>query len=701
MKKRVLTAAILFASVSIGYSQVGIGTSSPDASAQLEVKALDKGVLIPRVPLKSTTSDDFTSAKAQSLLVFNTATVSNVTPGFYYWVLASGNGATTIPAHWERIVNQAQLDEAIGNITNIQADLTKVINLLKTAYPANNLVTGAIHDDTVGGGMVFTPGTTPIIEYVYFDGTNYVKKNITSDILNLIKGAESKTLLIKTTDSKKQYYLSEVYIAANTNANGVYTAPTQAVIDTWTSSTLPVGVYEIDIKDGVVNNIQEIMNSTINVTEGGQTFTTVEEYIQYIASTVDGNVIYKNIGTTVAPNWVFQYWDGTQYQTISLTDLVGTAQSKTLLVKTTDNKKQYYLSEAYIVANTNTSGVYAAPSQATINGWVPGTLPVGVYEIDVVNGVITNIEEIFTKNNSFTITGGNTFNNVQEYIEYISQNNLTNGVTKIVLDGTGQASFEQWNNTTNTWTPVLSTAFLTIVKSNETRTTIARSQNNTAYTEVNTDPKGTSIVSYEYSPEKGAKNYINITADMVYSITNNTDVQNAITNVLNRGGNVYFGDHDDDVSTPNVLYTIINGVKTPIDISGIVLNIITNNKQEVKNILGDIYSETTITNTGDTWIDGNKIYMGVYDAIILKGSADLKNPINLTVPQGGTMGKVTGIKIVDANTNQLINTTTTKVALTGTLLNFSIGTGEMYSVLPEAVPNDFNIKVIVEYSIAQ
>jgi hypothetical protein len=73
-------------------SQTGIGTTTPNASAKLEVAATDKGFLPPRVAL--TASNVFspiigTAANATGLLVYNTATAgatpNNVVPGYYYW----------------------------------------------------------------------------------------------------------------------------------------------------------------------------------------------------------------------------------------------------------------------------------------------------------------------------------------------------------------------------------------------------------------------------------------------------------------------------------------------------------------------------------------------------------------------------------------------------------------------------------------
>jgi len=70
---------------------VGISETSitPDASSILEIRSLDKGILIPRVEL--TGSDDVTtiSSPANSLLVYNISTAgtepNNVIPGYYYW----------------------------------------------------------------------------------------------------------------------------------------------------------------------------------------------------------------------------------------------------------------------------------------------------------------------------------------------------------------------------------------------------------------------------------------------------------------------------------------------------------------------------------------------------------------------------------------------------------------------------------------
>src|ERR1035437_6613150 len=57
----------------------------PDGSAILDVTSASKGMLIPRVALTQTTSQSPITSPATSLLVWNTATVNDVTPGYYYW----------------------------------------------------------------------------------------------------------------------------------------------------------------------------------------------------------------------------------------------------------------------------------------------------------------------------------------------------------------------------------------------------------------------------------------------------------------------------------------------------------------------------------------------------------------------------------------------------------------------------------------
>ncbi|WP_121967470.1 hypothetical protein [Myroides sp. N17-2] len=86
MKKRDLLILIFLSFVGITYGQTSIGTPLPNYSAELEVYSENKGVLIPRIELKSNT-DKTTIMGTEypiSLVVYHTGT-KKMLAGFYFW----------------------------------------------------------------------------------------------------------------------------------------------------------------------------------------------------------------------------------------------------------------------------------------------------------------------------------------------------------------------------------------------------------------------------------------------------------------------------------------------------------------------------------------------------------------------------------------------------------------------------------------
>ncbi|HPS84117.1 MAG TPA: hypothetical protein PLA88_07365 [Bacteroidales bacterium] len=86
--KRILLLSLIFSALSFfsakAQNNVGIGTTSPAASALLDLTATDKGLLIPRVTLVAAANGTTpVAAPATGLLVFNTG--GAMTSGFYYW----------------------------------------------------------------------------------------------------------------------------------------------------------------------------------------------------------------------------------------------------------------------------------------------------------------------------------------------------------------------------------------------------------------------------------------------------------------------------------------------------------------------------------------------------------------------------------------------------------------------------------------
>ena len=109
--------AVLFLLITFyAEAQTGIGTTTPHASAKLEVSASDKGFLPPRVALTAANVASPVTSPANGLMVFNTATagsgVNQVVPGYYYW--------NTTSAQWLRIDND--------NLGNHTASVNIILN---------------------------------------------------------------------------------------------------------------------------------------------------------------------------------------------------------------------------------------------------------------------------------------------------------------------------------------------------------------------------------------------------------------------------------------------------------------------------------------------------------------------------------------------------------------------------------------------
>ena len=106
--KKLLIIFFFLSFTYISMAQVGIGTTTPAASAKLDISSTSKGLLIPRVALTGTTDAVTISSPAVSLLVYNTTANSYVTPGYYY------NSGTSGSPLWVKLVNEWGLDTKLN-----------------------------------------------------------------------------------------------------------------------------------------------------------------------------------------------------------------------------------------------------------------------------------------------------------------------------------------------------------------------------------------------------------------------------------------------------------------------------------------------------------------------------------------------------------------------------------------------------------
>lgn len=149
--KKLLTALnillLLMASIDLK-AQVGIGTTNPDGA--LDIVATNNGLLIPRVSLTNTTTVLPVLTGTTSELVYNTATINDVTPGFYYLSTNTGPwirlGTATSNA-WLITGNTGIVDGTnfIGTAASTNVDV---------AFRRNNIAAGKIGTTNTSFGLL-------------------------------------------------------------------------------------------------------------------------------------------------------------------------------------------------------------------------------------------------------------------------------------------------------------------------------------------------------------------------------------------------------------------------------------------------------------------------------------------------------------------------------------------------------------------
>lgn len=325
MKKRLLQVALLIGTLAAN-AQVGIGTSTPNKSAELTVVSKDKGLLIPNIALESTTDKKtITNGNVESLMVYNTNTKNNITPGYYYWYID----------RWMRIVNHQDVSDLDTNTINtsllvtgdelvltdsdgnmvsiplseiniptkvvknpdgtythtneegiqITIDATNnVINNIENILGDTNVLNELIEvlDDTYVGGNVYYEG----IDFTYIDTSG------TEHIINfeqLVQTNETQTFLVD-------------------NQDGTYTYYNEAEIDQSGNPVVGTGIT-INIPGEFINNFETIVKEEVEV--DGRTFNTFENYITYLTESTGGftKIVYDQHGDVV-----FQMWNETTEQ---------------------------------------------------------------------------------------------------------------------------------------------------------------------------------------------------------------------------------------------------------------------------------------------------------------------------------------------------------------------------------------------------
>lgn len=180
-----ITRSILIAGIAMltqaNFAQVGIGTTTPNASAELDIFSANRGLLLPRVSLTNTTLSTPLAAHVAGMTVYNIApAVNDVSPGLYYndgtkWVAVNqaqgndwtilGNAGTTIGTNFLGTTDNVDFAIRTNNSERIRVKNDGKVGIAES-NPSNaaleiggNLIIG---DNYSGGNAVAQPGGATI-----------------------------------------------------------------------------------------------------------------------------------------------------------------------------------------------------------------------------------------------------------------------------------------------------------------------------------------------------------------------------------------------------------------------------------------------------------------------------------------------------------------------------------------------------------
>lgn len=423
MKKRLLSVAFLMSGVFMAHAQIGIGTLNPNDSSMMEVASSNKGILIPRIALTSTTdATTITSGNINSLLVFNTTSNDQLQPGYYYWFdNAWKKLAITDEINQETITTLSVLDAAVyeyisenGTSTtiNVPADVIQNFTTITQDQTVLNHLIQIIQNHA---GNVYYDGTT----FTYLDENQNVQ---TINLQQLVQAHQTLTSLTYDPLTSQLTYTDEngiahVHVLNNTRNQGMAIVNNELILTDTDGETVTVDLsaYLDNTDDQAITDFS-ITNNVLSITlEDGGTQTVDLSYLLNSTNLEAGtNVTIGGIGTVDDPYVISS--ENTRNESMSIIDNI-------LTLTDSDGATVDINLSAYL---DNTDEQDIVDFFLNENNELTITIENGNTQVVNLNPLVTHIEE----GANVTITGNGTAAN--PYVITPHKTIVTGGVNVVV-----------------------------------------------------------------------------------------------------------------------------------------------------------------------------------------------------------------------------------------------------------------------------
>ncbi|WP_118976795.1 hypothetical protein [Taibaiella koreensis] len=173
-------SSVLLLKTNLATAQAAIGTTTPDASAMLDITATGKGLLVPRMPLASRPA-----SPATGLLIYQT----DNTPGFYVYNGSAWTPVTATPARDSTVI----ITPAVGAY---RAGTPALGPLFFSPVPYQSPQASVYYDNTAA---TTTNGTTQTTAYIVPAACTFNRLYVASRVVpggSLIGGANTITITL-------------------------------------------------------------------------------------------------------------------------------------------------------------------------------------------------------------------------------------------------------------------------------------------------------------------------------------------------------------------------------------------------------------------------------------------------------------------------------------------------------------------------